>query len=57
MKTTPFPRPIFDLWAEFCAWDYIAQDNVVDWSPMRRKITRFLCGIGIDVTAGFWWWV
>ncbi len=56
MKTTPYPDFMFRIWAEICAWDWIAQDDVVDWSPLRRKVTRFFCGIGIWVTGWLWWW-
>ncbi len=57
MKTTPYPYFVFNLWAQLCAWDWIAQDDVVDWSQLRRKITRFILGILIDVVGLFWWWV
>lgn len=57
MKTTPYPQWTFQLWAEAAAWDQIAQDDVVTWSPLRRKVTRFLCGIACDILGACWWWV
>lgn len=52
----PYPYPVFELFCEFAAWDYIAQDDCVRWSPLRRKITRWLCGIGMSFTGLFWDW-
>ena len=57
LKTTPYPSAIFYLWAEVAAWEWIAQDDCVDWSPLRRKATRFLCGIALDILGKLWWWI
>jgi hypothetical protein len=56
MKTNPYPYFVFQLWAEAAAWDYIAQDDCVNWSQLRRKITRAFCGIALDVLGKFWGW-
>ena len=54
---TPFPYPVFNLHCQLAAWDIIAQqDDVVSWSPLRRKVTRFLCGVGMDILGWFWTW-
>lgn len=52
----PFPYPVFELFCKFAAWDYIAQDDVVNWSPFRRNVTRFLCGLGMMIAGRFWWY-
>jgi len=56
MRTKPYPDLVFRAWCELLAWDYIAQDDVVQWSRRTRQFVRFLCGIGMSILGLFWWW-
>lgn len=51
--TNPF---MFYLFCDIAAWDYIAQDDVVNWSRSRRWIVRQLCTFGMWLTGLFWRW-
>lgn len=54
MKAEPYF--IFELFCKAAAWDQIAQDDCVNWSPLRRKVTRWVCGAAMGILSNLWGW-